>query len=56
MQKGSFDRDKKTGICKRYHPNGELYDQEEYNDDKKIGEWKNYDIKGKLIKSKKYKV
>lgn len=40
MQMGGFDAaEKKTGVWKRYHPNGALYDEDEYVSSKKVGEW-----------------
>ncbi|MEJ7685240.1 MAG: hypothetical protein WKG06_46830 [Segetibacter sp.] len=47
--------DKKTGLCKRYHSNGELYDFGKYTNDKKTSEWKIYDTNGTLSKTKNYK-
>ena len=47
--------EKKTGLWKRYHPNGELYDEGQFANDKKVGEWRAYDAKGKLRKTTKHK-
>ena len=55
MQTGSFVGERKSGVWKRYHPNGALYDEGEFADNKKIGEWRTYDAKAKLIKTTKHK-
>lgn len=55
MQTGAFDMEKRTGIWKRYHENGTLYDEGEYNGEKKVGEWWTFDGDGNLVKTKTYK-
>ena len=59
MQTGAFvvqgDKEKREGVWKRYHPNGNPYDEGEYAADKKVGEWRTYDAAGKLLKSTKHK-
>ena len=54
MQVGTLDKDKKTGIWKRYHPNG-AYMIQEYIDGEKSGEWLIYDADGKIAKTKNLK-
>lgn len=56
MQTGSFVEEKKSGLWKRYHPNGELYDEGKFSENQKIGEWRVYDAKGKLVKIANHKL
>ncbi len=56
MQTGSFDRDEaKSGVWRRYHPNGAVYDEGEFLAGEKTGEWRTYDTQGKLAKTTKHK-
>ena len=54
MQTGSFTEEKKSGIWKRYHPNGALYDEGKFEDNQKVGDWRVCDAKGQLIKTTKH--
>jgi antitoxin component YwqK of YwqJK toxin-antitoxin module len=56
MQTGSLDDDeRKTGLWKRYHPNGQLMDEGNFDAGKKVGTWKAYDAQGKLAKTTQHK-
>ena len=51
MQTGSFDaEERKSGVWRRYHPNGALWDEGEYAGGKKVGEWRAWDVEGVLLK------
>ena len=55
MQTGSFVEEKKSGVWKRYHPNGALYDEGRFDANQKVGEWCVYSAAGKLIKATQHK-
>jgi antitoxin component YwqK of YwqJK toxin-antitoxin module len=55
MQTGAFLNNKKTGLWRRYHPNGALHDEGENVEDRRVGEWKTYDDRGNLTRLKKFK-
>jgi len=55
MQTGSFVEERKSGLGKRYHPNGVLYDEGRFADNQKVGEWRIYDARGKLFKTSNHK-
>jgi len=55
MQTGSFKDGQKSGVWRRYHENGVLWDEGEYRADKRTGEWKTYDPDGVLTATKTHR-
>ena len=49
------DEGQKHGLWKRYHPNGQLWDEGRFEHGKKKGTWKVYDEAGKLLKTQSFK-
>lgn len=47
--------EQKHGIWKRYHANGQLWDEGRFEHGKKKGSWKVYDEAGELIKTQTFK-
>ncbi len=55
-QTGGFHDDIKVGLWKRYHPNGQLYDQGEYDPQgEKTGVWETYSADGNLTRKKTFR-
>ncbi len=47
--------DQKHGAWKRYHPNGQLWDEGRFEHGKKKGTWKVYNEAGELLKTQTFK-
>ena len=52
---GFDDEEQKHGAWKRYHPNGQLWDEGRFEHGKKKGTWKVYDEAGELVKTQTFK-
>jgi len=52
---GFDDEEQKHGVWKRYHPNGQLWDEGRFEHGKKKGTWKVYDESGELLKTQNFK-
>ena len=53
---GGFDvEEQKHGLWKRYHPNGQLWDEGRFRHGKKTGTWKMYNEEGVLVSEEEMK-
>ena len=52
---GFDDEEQKHGAWKRYHANGQLWDEGRFEHGKKRGTWKVYDEAGELLKTQNFK-
>ncbi|MBU15399.1 MAG: hypothetical protein CMQ14_09980 [Gammaproteobacteria bacterium] len=51
---GLDDEKQKHGVWKRYHANGQLWDEGRFSHSKKVGTWKVFDEAGVLQKSQDF--
>ena len=49
-----IDKEQKHGLWKRYHANGQLWDEGRFEHGKKKGVWKVYDESGELLKTERF--
>ena len=52
---GFDDEERKHGEWKRYHANGQLWDEGRFEHGKKKSTWKVYDEAGELVKTQTFK-